>query len=208
MHSYLVSFLIFLNYIYHIKMPKVISISGNSGAGKTTLSRALGTVLQATVVYWDDFDSISKAPEDYVDWYKRGENYNEWDYPALANVLETLKSNKPIHHPALNHLLEATPFIIFDTGNGRLHQQTAQYIDLSIHMDVSLDVSLSRRLIRDFKANDQSKNDLVEELEYYLEHSRPLFFDDEIKAKADFIINGTLPIEDQIKEIKQYLNVN
>lgn len=73
---------------------------------------------------------------------------------------------------------------------------------------MDLDVSLSRRLIRDFKTNEQTKNVLIDELEYYLEYSRPLFFDHEIKTKADLLINGMLPIEYQIKEIKKYLNIN
>lgn len=186
-------------------MPKIISISGHSGAGKTTLADALGLALQATAIFWDDFDPISTAPQDYVDWFKRGANYSEWDYPDLANVLKTLKVNHSISHPVLNNLLEPTPFIIFDTGNGRLHKQTGQYIDIAIHIDVPLDVSLSRRLIRDFKTTDQTKNDIIQELEFYLLHSRPLFIDDDRKSASDFIISGMLSTQEQIQKIKDNL---
>jgi hypothetical protein len=43
------------------------------------------------------------------------------------------------------------------------------------------------------------------EIEYYLSHSRPLFFDDDLKTNADLVIDGMLTTEDQIKNIKEYL---
>lgn len=181
--------------------PKIIAISGKTGAGKTTLTKALAEVLQATSVYWDDFDEISEGPEDYVDWYKRGEEYREWNYKALADVLQTLKSKKSITHPALGELLVPTQYIIFDAPLGHLHEQTGQYIDRCIHIEVPLDVSLSRRLIRDFKSTEKTKDELVEELEFYLSHSRPLFFDEELKGSAHLCVEGMLSIEQQVEVI-------
>ena len=183
----------------------IIGISGNMGAGKTTLAKALAIDLQATVFGWDEFDEISHGPDDYVDWYKRGENYIEWNYQHLADVLKSLKSKQSILHPALNCILHPTKYIIFDAPLGRLHPQTGQYIDICIHIEVPLDVSLCRHLIRNFKGNDKTKEELVAELEYYLEHSRPLFFDDQLKNNADLILDGMLSTEKQIEVIKKYL---
>lgn len=188
--------------------PKVIAISGNMGAGKTTLTHALAKALHATTVCWDDFDEISSAPDDLVDWYHRGENYNEFNYQPLAHTLETLKSNHPIHHPALGTLLQPTNYIIFDAPLNYLHPQTAKFIDFSVHIEIPLDVSLIRWVIRDFKSSDKTKNDLIEELEFYLHHSRPLFIDDDIKSAANLIIDGTLPTDLQVHIIQQYLNSN
>lgn len=52
--------------------PKIIGISGNMGAGKTTLAQALQQDLSSTLLCWDDFDAISTGPSDYVEWYHRG----------------------------------------------------------------------------------------------------------------------------------------
>lgn len=84
---------------------KIIGISGNMGSGKTTLAKALALDLQATMVGWDEFDDISSGPDDLVYWYKRGQNHNEWDYQALADVLKSLKSNQTILHSTQKHAL-------------------------------------------------------------------------------------------------------
>lgn len=186
--------------------PKVIGISGITGAGKTTLVKVLEVELQATIFGWDEFDEISKGPDDYVDWYKRGQHYNEWDYKSLADVLKYLKSGQSILHPALGYLLNPTQYIIFDAPLGRLHAQTGQFIDVCIHIEVPPDISLCRRLIRDFKDSDKTKKELLTELEYYLSHSRPLFFDDELKTGADIIVDGMQTTENQVEKIKKYLN--
>ena len=86
-----------------------------------------------------------------------------------------------------------------------MHPQTEQYIDICIPIEVPLDVSLSRHLIRDFKANNKTKEKLLTELEYYLSDSRPLFFNDGLKSSADFIIDGMLTTKNQVEVIKKYL---
>ncbi|MBX3709999.1 MAG: AAA family ATPase [Gammaproteobacteria bacterium] len=186
--------------------PNVIGISGVTGVGKTTLTDALAKDLKLTMLRWDDFDDISIGPTDYVDWYRRGRNYGEWDYQALADTLKSLKAKQSVLHPAFNHLLQPTKYIIFDAPLGRCHPQTGKFIDICVHIEVPLDISLCRRLLRDFRENKKAKEELLAELEYYLSHSRPLFFDDDLKGNADLVIDGMLSTEEQIKRIKEYLN--
>lgn len=184
----------------------IIGISGISGAGKTTVTQALSKILPATTVFWDDFDEISTSPEDYVAWHASGQGNEVWDYPALATTLETLKKGQSITHPALHHLLQPTKYIIFDAPLGRLHKQTGSHIDFWIHLDIPLDVALARRTIRDFERDPRSVPDVLEDLQYYLDHSRPLFFMEEEKKAADFVVDGTLSVEELVRKIEKFLD--
>ena len=80
--------------------------------------------------------------------------------------------------------------IIFDAPLGRFHPQTGVFIDTWIHINVPLDISLCRWVLRNYKNTDKSKEELLNELEFYLNESRPLFDDSEFKDKADLIIDG------------------
>jgi uridine kinase len=186
----------------------IIGISGISGAGKTTVAQSLSKMIKATTVFWDDFDEISTSPEDYVAWHASGQGNEAWDYPALATTLESLKTGKSINHHALHHPLEPTQYIVFDAPMGRIHKQTGSLIDFWVHIDTPLDVALARRTIRDFKRDPRSVSDVLEDLQYYLDHSRPLFFMEDEKKAADFVVDGTLSIEKQVKQIIDYVKID
>lgn len=189
--------------------PHIIGISGNMGAGKSTLTRELARDLQSSILSWDDFDEISNGPDDYIDWYKRGENYTEWDYQKLAVTLEYLKLGESTIHPVFQIVPNPTEYIFFDAPLGRFHKQTGIYIDTWIHIDVPLDISLCRWLLRDYKETDTTKNELLHELDLYLNQSRPLFDDSKFKIEADLIIDGMLSTKQQTISAKRYLkNIN
>lgn len=191
----------------HKEPTYIIGISGNSGSGKTTLSENLKKILKATMISWDDFDEVSSGPNDYVDWFKRGCDYSEWDYPKLEQILQRLKSGSDVIHPVSGDQLKNTKYIIFDAPLGRFHEQTGKYIDYWFHLSVPLDISLSRRIIRDFMSDTKTKLDILEELKYYLESSRPLFLDDKYKERADYVIDGMTSIDTQVLNIKKYLGI-
>ncbi|HFE6393995.1 TPA: hypothetical protein ACK8SK_000665 [Legionella pneumophila] len=94
--------------------PHIIGISGITGAGKSTLAKALSLDLKATLISWDDFDDISLEPEDYIEWYHKGCNYSEFQRENLAKVLAELKAKREIMHPVLSTLLNPAEYIIFD----------------------------------------------------------------------------------------------
>lgn len=75
-------------------MNQIIGISGCGGAGKTTLVSAFAKYFNATTIFWDDFDSISKDPDEYLDWNNAGKDYSQFDYAELAKFLNQLKINK------------------------------------------------------------------------------------------------------------------
>jgi uridine kinase len=177
-------------------MAKILGISGISGAGTTTTTKALSHRLDVTALYWNDFDDISFGPEDYVEWYRTSGDYADWKYPALENTLKELKSGNSIAHPATGQLLSASPLIIFDSSLGRMHKATAQYVDYFIHLDTSMDIALARRIIRDYcDKKDAPAQEILSELEWYLNEGRPLFDATAEKSSADFVVNGDLPTQ-------------
>lgn len=182
----------------------IVGISGISGAGKSTLTKALANQLNASSLYWDDFDTVSQLPGDYVDWFKRGCNYTEFNYAALAQSLCELKSGKIITHPVTQENIAPTRYILVDAPLGRAHEQTACYIDTFIHIDTPLDIALARRLLRETKGKSNSDY-LINSLNEYLSRSRPLFTTNVIKQSADYIIDGTQKIETQSKEALSFL---
>ncbi len=186
-------------------MSKIIGIAGISGAGKTTLVKAVGKALNATCVYWDDYDEISTGPKDYVSWYETSRDYSAWHYPSLENVLSHLKEDKIITCPATHKELMPTPVVLFDAPLGYKHSATGKYIDALISLDVPLDIALGRRILRDFTSNKSTKEDIVEDIRCYLTHSRKLFEYFPEKEGAQLIINGNATIEEQVKFILSYL---
>ena len=149
------------------KTSKVIGISGAAGFGKTTLAHALGKTLNATTVFWDDYDELSKEPQDYIKWYKTSKNYSEWDYGVLAEVLKSLKYGESVVCPATKRVLEPTKFIIFDAPLGYRHTQTGKYIDFLIFPNTPPDVALARRLLRDFRQKELAGIDeVLNEIEF------------------------------------------
>lgn len=74
---------------------KVIGISGISGSGKTTLTKELALKLNTTSLYWDEFDDISKSPDDMASWQNQGKDYNAFDVPLdIALARRTIRDFK------------------------------------------------------------------------------------------------------------------
>lgn len=188
-------------------MSKIIGICGISGSGKSTLTKALGTALSATTLYWDDFDEISQAPHDYVEWFEKSRDYSAWKYDGLVNVLQHLKNDSKIICPATQKELMPTEYVIFDAPMGYKHLPTGKYIDSLIYLDTPLDVALARRILRDVEKPDFDKFQLKQELEHYLAYARKVYvYAANEKEGSHLIINGYTPIEDQVKFILSFIH--
>ena len=184
--------------------PCVIGISGISGAGKSTLIKQLSKTLNATTLFWDDFDAISQGPDDYVTWYESSRNYDEWVYDDLACTLEKLKKAQTVICPATQQKLLPTAYILFDAPLGYCHKATGTYIDFLVCLDTPLDIALARRLIKDFEKNLPSEK-ILQELKGYLSSSRPLFILTPEEKKCDLLLDGSLPVDEQFRKVIEVL---
>lgn len=186
--------------------PLIIGISGISGAGKSTLIKRLAETLQSTTIFWDDYDEISKGPQDYVEWFYSSKDYNDWIYPKLVDTLHQLKKGEPIVCPATRRNLTPTKYILFDAPLGYCHQTTGKYIDFLICLDTPPDIALARRLIRDHQSNSNPQK-MIQELEEYLSKSRPLFILSSEKKASDLLVDGSLALQEQEKQVLKALSL-
>lgn len=180
--------------------PFVVGISGIAGAGKSTLIKQLCATLNTTALFWDDFDEISKAPKDYVKWYKTSRDYNDWVYDDLAATLESLKAGKVTACPATKKILQPTQYILFDAPLGYCHKATGKYIDLLVCLDTPLDIALARRILRDYRSFHNPEK-VFEDLELYLLQSRPLFVLTPEERICDLTLDGALSVDEQCRKV-------
>jgi len=184
----------------------LVGVSGISGAGKSTLIQKLQTALEATALFWDDYDDSSSGPDDYVKWYETSKNYDDWVYDDLTDTLKKLKDGEKVICKATGLELLPANYILFDAPLGYLHKATGKYIDVLIFLDTPLDIALARRLKRDYQRHKKPEK-IIEELDEYLSRSRPLYaLSTEQKNLSDLIIDGCLPLEKQVQEALFFLS--
>jgi hypothetical protein len=132
----------------------VISISGPSGAGKTTATKAVAARLDAATLFFDDW---TDDPAGASDWLGEPDaDYNRWTMPEFAAALGSLKQRKRVTIPTLSPsvgtdrspLVEPAPFVVVEQPFGRMHDETAPLIDLAVCLDLPLHIALARRLAR------------------------------------------------------------
>lgn len=162
--------------------PFIISISANSGGGKTTVTRELSNKLsKAKALYFDNYEYV-KQPDNIYEWVENGSNPNEWDLSSLVNDIMNIIKN------------ECVDYIILDYPFGRQNYPVKDFIDMTVYIDTPLDISLARRIIRDYK--ESTVDEIINELDFYLTKSRLCFTEHNENMKAsDLIVDGSLSLD-------------
>ena len=163
---------------------KIISISGLTAGGKTTLVTALHEKLaDSAIISFDDYDidATSSAPDISQ---PLSENVNQYNISPILNQI--------------SKLADKFTYIILDYPFGNKHSRLSDGIDLCIYNQVPLDILLTRQIIRDH--DDQGA---VKWSEMYLNQLRILFISNEefVLSSADLILDGTVPISERINTI-------
>ncbi len=182
-----------------MKKPFVISISAQSGGGKTTIATALkNRLFNSAVLYWDDYGDEVDPSCDINDI----QDYNKWNTKPIANDIEFL-------------LNKSYDYIILDYPFGYMNEYIAKFIDMTLFIDTPLDVALARRIIRDFTSrskesefglayvNEISLEAIDKELRFYLEKSRSTYkrFSEDHKTISDHILDGLKTPDEIVNEI-------
>lgn len=175
----------------------VISVSAVSGGGKTAVTNELIKLLDdAAVLSFDGYDG-DLLGRDYCEWSEDGANANEWHLEPLVNDI-------------IKRISENHKYIIIDYPFGCSHEKVNKFIDFAVFIDVPHDISLARRIIRDYCRRNPDRKKIENPIEaidkglmFYLKRHRATYLQHSktIQPYCDITVDGTKSIEDIAYEI-------
>ena len=186
-------------------MSFVIIIAGGTASGKTTIAKALAQKLQAQVLTHDRYYKDIEIQE--------GHNFDEpeaLDNQRIIQDIALLKSNKtasvPVYHFPTHkrlpeeELIKPTKFLIVEGILCLSVPGIADLSDLSVFVDTPDDIRLLRRVQRDVLDRGRSIKSVFSQ---YLSTVRPMhhLHIKPAKSKASLIIDGTIPIDQNVSKI-------
>ena len=194
----------------------IISLTGNSGAGKTTIVSNLIDAIGANNVSHLQQDSYYKDQSQIPLKERNNVNYDHpdtFDIDLFVLDLKKLSKGIIIDAPIYNfstHTRESSTeriipkkLILAEGIHMFYTEELRGLVDLKVFVDVPIDICFIRRLLRDRKDRDRSVESIVSQ---YLETVRPMqekYISPSIKY-ADLVIeNGT----DSDKKIKYLTNL-
>lgn len=187
-----------------MKKPFVISISGISGSGKTTIADILKQRLQYTETIYFDSIPVDFLGRDYCEWSESGADCNEWNLKPIIDIIIRLLENSP-------------DYIILDYPFGKVHRDIGSYVDFSVWIDIPLDISLARRVLRDFTRRSEKRrplkgnisDEISSYLDFYLARHRDTYFRhiETIKPFADLVVDGAKSPDEIVCEIIKAIQI-
>lgn len=198
----------------------VIAISSVSGGGKTSLVIKTAELLNATMVFFDDYADSSQYPKDNKKWLEDGADVNEWKTPQFARDVAALRKGESITAPRDGRIIQPSEYIVIEEPMGRERAEMAPHIDFVAVIDIPLEIALARRLIRDMDffdikdidaaSRDQLTTGFKKLINYvrgylgsYLRTGRTLYdvIQEQAKASCDLLLDGERPADDLAKEL-------
>ncbi len=184
------------------KNPTIIGISGVSGGGKTTLTKALSTHFNgSTTLYFDDYADDKTYPANFSQWFADGADFNVFRSPQLATDLASLKKGNSVKSPIDGSSCEPTPLIFCEAPLGRAHHNTGQHLDYLVYIKTPLEVGLARTILRYAGNAEQIPAEALKEyINNYLASYRPTYLEQikQIMPGADLILNGEKSVEEWV----------
>lgn len=182
------------------KRPIIIGVTGGSGSGKTTVSRAIYDQLNGESMQIITQDTYYNDQSDMTMEERKAVNYDHplaFDYDLLYEQLNQLRHNQPIEMPVYNYV-ESTrskdtihidpPEIIILEGILILDDQRLRdLMDIKVYVDTDDDIRIIRRIQRDMVERGRSLDSIINQ---YLKTVKPMYhqFIEPTKRYADIIV--------------------
>lgn len=192
----------------------VIGIGGQVGAGKSSLAAAMAAYIEDLCIF--DIDQYEWAglgrfplyeesePETAIAaWIARGGDPREYRFiPRLRDDLTKLRSGGSVTIPGQNgdeRTFGPAEVILFESHFGRDEPGAEDLIDIQVHIDLPLDVSLARKLMQ---VHHWPRFDLPTYINSYVAADRLVL--ERMKqtgSKADIVVNGIEPVSQIAKQV-------
>lgn len=194
-------------------MSYMMAVSGNTGAGKSTLVKEVAERLgNSTTVFFDAYQATTCYPPDMIERLSRGEGIDlaEVKSPDFDRDIAALKSGEKAVDPWGRELLPAD-YIVVEEPFGRCRGGVANIFDFVVHIQIPMDVSLARRILRDMQGKIFPEGTLANVSHYlsaYLAGLRNGYEQvvNATAARADLIVDGLKRPEDLAHEVLDRIN--
>ncbi len=180
--------------------PIIIGVTGGSGSGKTSVSRAIFDQLHGHSLMMLQEDSYYKSQDDIPFEERTKVNYdhpNAFDTDLLIEQLEDLLSWKTIEIPVYDYaahtrskevLVQEPREVIIVEGILTLNDaRLRDLMDIKIFVDTDDDIRIIRRIQRDIEERGRTLQSVIDQ---YLETVKPMYHQFIVPSKryADIIV--------------------
>ncbi|PYX95195.1 MAG: uridine kinase [Acidobacteria bacterium] len=195
--------------------PAVISITGGTGAGKTSLVKAICSTFPEVAIldqdsYYADHAGLSAEEKDSLNY----DHPSAVDHDTLFDHLCDLMNGKAVEKPRYcfashsrerdTELVKPAPLIIVEGIFGLWDARIRTLTNLKIYVEAAPDVRFIRRLERDVVERGRTMQSVIRQ---YLESVRPMHraFIDPLKVHADLVIDGTEQLSAALAAVRDAL---
>jgi uridine kinase len=154
-------------------------------------------VKRGTASYDHYYRTVADWTCEYGRWVAGGSRPDQFiSITRLVNDLRSLRDGRTVVSPATDRVIEPAPWIILEEPWGRQRSEISSLIDAVVHIDVPLDISLARRIVRDA----QRGYDPIEFLRAHLtEPLHEIYLQQQRGAEsADVIVDGRRPVTETL----------
>ncbi|WP_449620570.1 uridine kinase [Robertmurraya sp. Marseille-Q9965] len=183
-----------------MRKPVVIGVTGGSGSGKTSVTRAIYNKFKGHSILMIEQDSYYKDQAHLPFEERLKTNYDHplaFDNELLYEHIKMLQNNQSIEKPVYDYALhtrseeviqvEPRDVIILEGILVLEDERLRELMDIKLYVDTDADIRIIRRLARDIKERGRTLDSVIDQ---YVNVVRPMHnqFIEPTKRYADIII--------------------
>jgi uridine kinase len=186
----------------------VITVSGVSGAGKSSTVRAIAALLgDASCFYFDDYGEAMQQPEDGLRWIAEGADLTAFRLPQFGEDVRRLRWGEAVVTPT-GRRVEPASFLVIEEPFGAGRHDMANLVDFSVFIDTPMEVALARRLLESVERWEGSPEQRMHWIGNYLnaylfEGMREVYIaiNARVQERSQLTLDGLKPIEENARRV-------